>query len=520
MNKQRIKNKKFYILTVLAISLITIPALTTDSPVSAAVTSSTCDSSGTAKTVFNPGWSTDGSTWHGGESVYFKASGLSPSTTYPIYVFIKNDGWGSGSSFSSVTRFFHTATSITTDSAGNVAPTSIYSRMAAGEYTAAVDVNKNGIYDSGDILINIDVTLAIVATDGYDVLKTVYLTMPEIYAMSSYTGVGCPRRSGGYYPADQIGKYTGVPMPFICNLVGGMKTSSLCTYATAVDGYCTSQSYSQVYENVWPQYNISEGLAHPYGGDSVAKISGQLPITLLAYKVNGTRLPSDGTGLDSDLGGPLRDVVVANNGTSSILANDGMATFGTTFCKYLTSIVIMNPGTLAFQTCDSGGTEKTSFNSGNAVYFSAAGLGQSKTYPVYMVNDASAWAVRIPMPTRVSGSTATVSTDSSGNVAATSVYTNAQAGNYAVIVDVDSDGQYDEADLLLSGIKVTGQSSPTTSVSPSPTTSNPSSQPSPTVPEFPVIGMVAGLLLVVTVTGLIVLRKKRYLRSAGSWFVG
>ncbi len=456
MINKPINSKTFCILAIIALVIPTafIAAPTSAQPSS--ITFTTCDSSGNAKTVFNPGWSDNGVYWNDVENMYFTAAGLSPSTTYPIYVFIKNDGWTLGTSFSAIHRFSHTASSITTDSSGNVVPTSVYTNMAAGEYTVVVDVNNDGIYNAGDLIVDpVEVTLTIVSTDGYDVLSMAHLTMPQIYAMPTYTGVGCPRRSGGYYPPEQIGNYTGVPMQFICNVVGGMSTSSLCMYATAVDGYSTSQSYSQIYTNNWPQYNITEGLAHQYGGDTAAKLSGQSPMTILAYKVNSTRLPSDGTGGDNDLGGPLRDFVVSNNGTSDILANDGMATFGTTFCKYLTSIVIMNPAGITLSTSDSEGTAQSSFNLGDDIYFSATGLNRTTStriasYPIYVINHQSAWTTRIPLPDFVS--TVTITTDSAGNLPLTDIYTNAAPGSYDIIVDKNVNGQFDDNDLILTNI--------------------------------------------------------------------
>jgi ABC-type thiamin/hydroxymethylpyrimidine transport system permease subunit len=305
--------------------------------------------------------------------------------------------------------------------------------------------------------------------------KTLTLTAADLSSMPTYTGVGSPRRNGGVFPLDMLGNYTGIPLIYICNLVGGMTPSSLVTVSTTVDGYTASLTYAQVHDSIYTQYNIT----------THEQISGQNPITLLAYGVNGTTLTSDGTNSDSDLGGPLRIIIVSNNGTSSILANDGMATFGNVMCKFVTNIEILNPGSLSFNTCDSSGTAKTSFTSGDTVFFSATGLSASTTYPVYVVQDEAAWAVRIPMPTRVSGSTNSVTTDSSGNIAAASIYSNAPAGQYAVIVDLNSDGKYDENDLLINKVATSTSTSeaPPTSV---PSTSTASASPSPTTstPEF------------------------------------
>ncbi len=336
--------------------------------------------------------------------------------------------------------------------------------------------------------------------------KTVTLTASDIAAMPTYTGVGSPRRSGGVYPLQMLGNYTGVPLQYLCNLVGGISSSSIVTVSTTVDGFTATLSYAQVHDNAYPQYNIS---THEV-------ITGQQPIMILAYGVNGTTLTSDGTGTDGDLGGPLRLIVVSNNGTSPLLINDGMATFGNSYVKYVTDIKITNPSSLMFETCDSSGTAKSSFGSGDAVYFSATGLFASTTYPVYVVQDVSAWTVRIPFPNRLSGVATSVTTDSSGNVAPTSIYTNTQSGKCDVLVDVNRDGRYDEADLLINDVVTTTSTSTLTptptptlaaSASPSLTSTAASSAPSPSVPEFPSVLILLASLLVIMVTILVSVRK-------------
>jgi hypothetical protein len=449
MEKTKINSKIFCaLLMFVLIASIT----TTAAPVKADPVFHTCDSAGNAKNIFNPSWSTNGVTWQDGENVSFTATGLAPTTTYPIYVFIKNVSWTMGMAFP--TRYYHTATSVTTDGSGNVVPTTIYSQITGGEYYVAVDINSNGIYDSGDLLINdVSVTLALIALDSVGNVQTaLYLTPDQLYAMPSYTGVGLPRRSGGYYPLQQLGNYTGIPLPYLCNLLGGMSSGNVLTYATAVDYYSGSLSYYQVYENNYPQYNITIGAQNQGGGDAAALMSGQNPLMMLAYAVNGTNLYSDVSGGgDNDLGGPFRIYVVSNNGTSSILANDGMATFGNNFCKFVTSLVIRNPGTLTYNTTDSSGTTKSTFNRNETVHFSATGLSALTPYSIYIVDHASSWVVRTAIPDRISGSEESVQTDESGNILAgdNPIYYGTQAGNYDVIVDLNDNSIYDETDLLI-----------------------------------------------------------------------
>jgi hypothetical protein len=343
---------------------------------------------------------------------------------------------------------------------------------------------------------------------------TITLTATDIAAMPTYTGVGCPRRSGGVYPLEMLGNYTGVPLLYLCNLVGGLGSDSLVT-VTASDGYSATLSYEQVHDNVFPQFNISTHQA----------ISGQNPLLMLAYGVNGTTLTSDGTDTDTDLGGPLRLIVVSNNGTSTDMACDGMATFGNSYVKFVSVIEITNPGSLTFKTCNSSDAAKTIFDSGESIYFSATGLSASTEYPIYVVPDATDWAVRVPFSPRVAGSEPSISTDSSGTVTAHNIYANAQAGQYAVIVDINSNGEYDEADLFLNKIVVnepapTTSPSPSLSPSPSPSTSPTPNEtltptpyttpsPSPTIPEFSSLLVIVVLLMATSVMVIIGVKKKQ-----------
>ncbi len=344
--------------------------------------------------------------------------------------------------------------------------------------------------------------------------KTLTLTASDIASMPTYTGVGSPRRNAGAFPLQMLGNYTGVPLLYLCNLVGGISGSSMVTVSTTFDGYFSALDFTKVHDNQFVQFNIT----------THQMITGQNPIMILAYGVNGTTLTSDGTNTDTDLGGPLRLIVVANNGSSPILANDGMATYGMDYVKFVTDIEITNPGSLTFQTCDGAGVTKGSFKQGDGVYFGATGLSASTTYPVYVVKDVSAWAVRIDFPARVSGSATTVSTDSSGNIAVSSIYANAQPGTYDVLVDVNNNGKYDEADLLINNVVTTksisnsnpASTSASASPSGSPSTSPAqTSSPTPTVPEFPsIILLMAGLVAATTAMS-IYLRKKQSPAQAG-----
>jgi hypothetical protein len=240
-----------------------------------------------------------------------------------------------------------------------------------------------------------------------------------------------------------LGNYTGVPLAVLCNIVGGINSSSIITLSTDVDGASGILTYEQVHDSIiTPQYNISTG----------AVITGQQPMWILAYKVNGTMLSSDGSGLGSntDLGGPLRAIVVSNNGTSTDLACDGMATFGNNYIKAITKIVITIPSTLSYNTVDEYGDPISSFSEGNIVYFSATGLSASTNYTLSTVEHSSL-TMRIPFPSSISAITS-VATDASGEINIETIYEEAAAGSSDILIDVNNNGVFDEPDILVYNI--------------------------------------------------------------------
>lgn len=91
------------------------------------------------------------------EDVYLNGSGFLPLTAYDLYVVDDVAVWTDGIPI--LSRMSGTATSIVSDSDGNVAPTAIWSDPSTlGQYDIVVDVNGNGIYDEGiDALDNNDV---------------------------------------------------------------------------------------------------------------------------------------------------------------------------------------------------------------------------------------------------------------------------------------------------------------------------------------------------------------------------
>lgn len=112
-----------------------------------------------------------------------------------------------------------------------------------------------------------------------------------------------------------------------------------------------------------------------------------------------------------------------------------------------TSLSFLPPPTI--ESCDDAGTQKDTFDLGETVYVNGSGYLPSTTYDLYLVEDLD-WTDLMPIPERVPDTAINVSSDSSGKIPSTDVWTDPQAtGKYDIIVDVNSNGIYDaEVDAL------------------------------------------------------------------------
>lgn len=91
------------------------------------------------------------------EDVYVNGSGFSPSRTYDFHIVNDTDIWINGTSIPA--RVAGTATSIASDSYGNISPVTVWTDPPTlGKYDIIVDVNGNGLYDvEFDVLDDNDV---------------------------------------------------------------------------------------------------------------------------------------------------------------------------------------------------------------------------------------------------------------------------------------------------------------------------------------------------------------------------
>lgn len=104
---------------------------------------------------------------------------------------------------------------------------------------------------------------------------------------------------------------------------------------------------------------------------------------------------------------------------------------------------------VTIESCDSTGAQKDTFQLSDDVYATGTGYAPSTTYDVYLVEDVT-WVDGMAIPPRVLGTTASISSDATGNVPATLLWSDPLVlGKYDIVVDVDGDGlYYAESDAL------------------------------------------------------------------------
>ena len=144
-----------------------------------------CDSIGATKDTF-----------HVMADVFVTGTGYANSSTYDLYVVVDEAVWSDNMTIP--TRVFGTATTIKSNSAGNVPPTVVWTGpLVVGNYDVVVDVNGNGRYDElVDALDDMDVEV----TSGFNVIPEVSLgTIGIVAAMGlallGYISIKKPRRN-------------------------------------------------------------------------------------------------------------------------------------------------------------------------------------------------------------------------------------------------------------------------------------------------------------------------------------
>jgi hypothetical protein len=95
--------------------------------------------------------------------------------------------------------------------------------------------------------------------------------------------------------------------------------------------------------------------------------------------------------------------------------------------------------------CDSLGVKKDTFDPSDTIYLHSLGLGgyaKSTSYPLYVVSDTT-WTDGMTMPTRIPSTATSVTSDSSGNIPVTGIWSpTLTPGKYDIVIDVNGDGKY------------------------------------------------------------------------------
>ena len=77
------------------------------------------------------------------------------------------------------------------------------------------------------------------------------------------------------------------------------------------------------------------------------------------------------------------------------------------------------------------------------MYAIGSGYAASTTYDLYVVDD-TIWIDGMAIPSRVSGTAMSVTTDGTGNIpVGTIIWASSVIGNYDIVIDVGEDGYYD-----------------------------------------------------------------------------
>lgn len=111
-----------------------------------------------------------------GETIYVNGSGFPNSSIFDLYI-LEDTEWVDNMSLPA--RIVDTATSVSSDSLGNISPTAVWNNpQTLGKFDIVVDVNGNGKYDTyTDALDNNDV----VTTAGLQIVPELALTVVLVF---------------------------------------------------------------------------------------------------------------------------------------------------------------------------------------------------------------------------------------------------------------------------------------------------------------------------------------------------
>jgi hypothetical protein len=103
------------------------------------------------------------------------------------------------------------------------------------------------------------------------------------------------------------------------------------------------------------------------------------------------------------------------------------------------------------ESCDASGNKKDQFNPGETIRINGSSFSTSQDYNIYIVHNTT-WYDDMLIPSRVSGTNETVSSDSSGNIPPARVWLSAQPGK----IDIDGNGRYEVDVDALDDLDISG----------------------------------------------------------------
>ncbi|HVP26230.1 MAG TPA: hypothetical protein VMT26_01005, partial [Candidatus Bathyarchaeia archaeon] len=90
------------------------------------------------------------------------------------------------------------------------------------------------------------------------------------------------------------------------------------------------------------------------------------------------------------------------------------------------------------------GVQKDTFNLTDNVYVNGSGYAPSTTYNIYLVSDVAMWSDGMVIPSRVTGTVTTITSNNAGRILPATVWNSPLTlGKYDIIVDVNGNGKYD-----------------------------------------------------------------------------
>ena len=127
-----------------------------------------------------------------------------------------------------------------------------------------------------------------------------------------------------------------------------------------------------------------------------------------------------------------------------VLWYDGQPTPTSAFMFPASALLIANPPPPVIESCDSTGVNKDLFDLSETVHVNGSGYSPSTTYDIYIVNDETSWSDGMTIPTRVPGTNTTVSSNPTGDIPPTAVWSpDLTLGKYDIVVDVNNNSKYD-----------------------------------------------------------------------------